>query len=155
MRPLLLSNQLRYFGSAYEQEPTNAGIRRRLRARTSDNKISYRKLMNVHSGAYVARRRAIVGLSQRDLARSVGVTQPLIAAIETGAKPPSQALRAALEHALAVRPSAALDARRSEVRAIFARAGLPEPRVFGSVARGSDDIDSDLDVVVEFTDQHD
>jgi len=83
------------------------------------------------------------------------VTQPLIAAIETGAKPPSQALRAALEHALAVRPSAALDARRSEVRAIFARAGLPEPRVFGSVARGSDDIDSDLDVVVEFTDQHD
>jgi len=111
--------------------------------------------MNIDYGTYVARRRAIVGLSQRDLARHVGVTQPLIAAIETGAKPPSQALRAALEHALAVRPSAALDARRSEVRAIFVRAGLPEPRVFGSVARGSDDIDSDLDIVVEFTDQHD
>ena len=111
--------------------------------------------MNVDYGTYVARRRAIVGLSQRDLARSVGVTQPLVAAVETGAKPASQALRTALKHALAVRPSAALDARRSEVRAMFARAGLPEPRVFGSVARGSDDIDSDLDLVVEFTDQHD
>ena len=111
--------------------------------------------MNVDYGTYVARRRAIVGLSQRDLARSVGVTQPLIAAIETGAKPASQALRTVLKHALAVRPSVALDARRSEVRAIFARAGLPEPRVFGSVARGSDDVDSDLDLVVEFTDEHD
>lgn len=38
---------------------------------------------------------------------------------------------------------------------MFARKGLPEPKVFGSVARGDDAPTSDLDLVVEFTDRYD
>lgn len=38
---------------------------------------------------------------------------------------------------------------------MFARAGLATPRVFGSVARGDDDEASDIDLLVEFTDDHD
>lgn len=41
------------------------------------------------------------------------------------------------------------------MRGLFTRAGLPEPLVFGSVARGDDDETSDLDLLVEFTDRHD
>lgn len=106
-------------------------------------------------GEFVRARRSILSLSQRALAERAGVKQPLIAAIETGARQPSEATRAALDAALAIRPSTALDARRDEVRAIFAKAGLPEPRVFGSVARGDDEVTSDLDLMVPFTDQHD
>ncbi|SDT70115.1 hypothetical protein SAMN04515669_6137 [Jiangella sp. DSM 45060] len=81
--------------------------------------------------------------------------QPLIAAIESGRRQPSDAARAALDQALAIRPSTALAARREQVRELFARAGLPQPRVFGSVARGDDDPSSDLDLIVDFTDRHD
>ncbi len=81
--------------------------------------------------------------------------QPLVAVIESGRRQPSRAARAALDKALAIRPSAALAARREQVRELFVQAGLPQPRVFGSVARGDDDASSDLDLIVEFTDRHD
>lgn len=106
-------------------------------------------------GNFVRIRRAILGLSQRDLADRTGIKQPLIAAIETGRRQPSDSARDALTTTLAIRPSLALAARRDEVRELFAEAGLPEPRVFGSVARGEDDVTSDLDLIVEFTDGHD
>lgn len=104
---------------------------------------------------FVRARRAILGLSQRELAQRSGVKQPLIAAIETGRRQPSESARLALDAALALRPSTALAARRSEVRAAFERARLPQPRVFGSVARGDDDVSSDVDLIVEFSDRHD
>lgn len=97
----------------------------------------------------------MLGMSQRALAGRAGVKQPLIAAIEAGRRRPSDSAGAALDRALAIRPSVALAARREEVQALFAQAGLPEPRVFGSVARGDDQESSDLDLVVEFTDLHD
>jgi predicted nucleotidyltransferase len=106
-------------------------------------------------GDLVRARRSILGISQRALAERAGVKQPLIAAIEAGHRRPSESARAALDRALAIRPSVALGARREEVRALFARAGLPEPRVFGSVARGDDHESSDLDLIVEFADRHD
>jgi predicted nucleotidyltransferase len=106
-------------------------------------------------GDFVRARRGMLGISQRDLAERAGVKQPLIAAIEAGRRRPSDSARAALDGALTIRPSVALVARREDVRALFARAGLPEPRVFGSVARGDDRESSDLDLIVEFTDQHD
>ena len=46
------------------------------------------------------------------------------------------------------RPSEALALHREEVRAILARHGISEPRIFGSVARNEDDGDSDLDLLV-------
>lgn len=104
---------------------------------------------------FVHTRRSILGWSQRDLAERAGVKQPLISAIESGRRQPSAQARAALDHALSTRPSVALTARQEQVREMFAQAGLPEPRVFGSVARGDDRTDSDIDLLVEFSDDHD
>ncbi|MEG9227522.1 nucleotidyltransferase domain-containing protein [Aeromicrobium sp. Sec7.5] len=100
-------------------------------------------------------RRSILSLSQGALADLAGVKQPTIAAIESGKRTPSASARAALDQALTTQPSTALAARRHEVRDLFDRAGLPEPRVFGSVARGTDRPDSDIDLLVEFSDHHD
>lgn len=106
-------------------------------------------------GEFVRARRSILSLSQRRLAERAGIKQPLVAAVESGRREPSDAARTALDRALALRPSVALAARREQVRDLFARAGLPEAAVFGSVARGTDVIGSDLDLLVEFTDRHD
>ncbi|WP_026874195.1 XRE family transcriptional regulator [Jiangella gansuensis] len=106
-------------------------------------------------GDFVRARRNLLRFSQRELAERAGVKQPLVAVIESGRRQPSRAARAALDKALAIRPSAALAARREQVRELFVQAGLPQPRVFGSVARGDDDASSDLDLIVEFTDRHD
>ena len=111
--------------------------------------------MTDNYGQHMRSRRRILGISQRALAERSGVKQPLIAAIESGRRAPSEAARAALDQELAVRPSQALSAQRREVLALVERAGLGTPRVFGSVARGEDDESSDLDLVVEFTDDHD
>jgi predicted nucleotidyltransferase len=106
-------------------------------------------------GDFVRARRVILGFTQRALAERAGVKQPLIAAIESGRRQPSEATRAALDRALALRPSTALASRRDAVGRVFARAGLAPPQVFGSVARGEDTPGSDLDLLVEFTDAHD
>ncbi|KOS56866.1 XRE family transcriptional regulator [Rhodococcus rhodochrous] len=111
--------------------------------------------MAVGFGDFVRIRRGILGLSQRELAERSGIKQPLIAAIETGRRHPSEPARSALTAALPVRPSEALAARRGEVCELFAEAGLPNPRVFGSVARGDDDFASDVDLIVDFSDRHD
>lgn len=100
-------------------------------------------------GGFVRSRREILGITQRELAERSGVKQPSIAAIERGRRDASGAARSALEAALALRPSVALAARRGAVRQLFAAARLGEPKVVGSVARGEDRIDSDLDLLVE------
>lgn len=120
-----------------------------------DNTACYRRDMPGDYASFLRTRRAILGLSQRDLAERSGVKQPLIAAIESGRRQPSAPSRAALGHALATRPSVALAARRQQIRELFERAGLPEPRVFGSVARGDDRSESDIDLMVEFSERHD
>jgi len=48
-----------------------------------------------------------------------------------------------------MRPSLSLVTHSEQVRAVLARAGLQNPRVFGSVARGQDIETSDLDLLVE------
>ncbi|HKU96392.1 MAG TPA: nucleotidyltransferase family protein [Vineibacter sp.] len=48
-----------------------------------------------------------------------------------------------------VRPSVQLERYRSEIRAIVARHRGANPRVFGSVLRGTDTEDSDLDLLVD------
>ena len=48
-----------------------------------------------------------------------------------------------------VLPSQALEARRSEVRHLIESSGLRNPRVFGSVARGTDAPGSDIDILVD------
>lgn len=48
-----------------------------------------------------------------------------------------------------MRPSEALSRYRDEVLAIIARYPVSNPRIFGSVARGEDTEESDLDIMVE------
>jgi uncharacterized protein len=50
-----------------------------------------------------------------------------------------------------MRPSKTLEAHRTELRNLVARFGVLHPRVFGSVAMGSDAEDSDLDLLVDPT----
>ena len=48
-----------------------------------------------------------------------------------------------------VKPSDALTLHRAEVLRILAEAGARNPRVFGSVARGDDTEESDLDLLID------
>lgn len=112
-----------------------------------------------------ARRRA--GLTQAELGRRAGVAQSVISAYESGRRqPPLPILRelvAATGHDLDVRVSAApptrgplagplgrrLQRRRQRVRQVVVAHGADNPRVFGSVARGDDRPDSDVDLLVD------
>ncbi len=58
-----------------------------------------------------------------------------------------------IRRALAGRPSARVDQHRDDIRALVADHRATDPRVFGSVARGEDGPDSDLDLLVDFTDE--
>ncbi len=47
-----------------------------------------------------------------------------------------------------LRPSEALAKHRDEVLAIIAKYPVSNPRVFGSVARGEDTVESDVDILI-------
>jgi predicted nucleotidyltransferase len=48
-----------------------------------------------------------------------------------------------------MKPSDALHLHRSDIRRVVERNGARNPRVFGSVAQGSDTAESDLDLLVD------
>lgn len=100
-------------------------------------------------------RRAAAGMTQRELATASGVKQPLIAAIESGARQPTASARAALDGALQVRPSEVLRIARDQVLAAVLAIGGENVRVFGSVAHGTDKPDSDIDLLVTFSPESD
>lgn len=107
----------------------------------------------MNDGAFATRlslRRAAAGLTQRELAALSGVKQPLIAAIESGARQPTAQAREALDGALAVRPSQVLRVARHKVLAAVSAMRGTDVRVFGSVADGTDQPDSDIDLRVTF-----
>ena len=99
-----------------------------------------------------AERRA-VGLSQSQLARAAGVPQPNLSAYENGRRTPSLNVLERIKGALAVRPSARIEQHRDSIRALTAKHHAVAPRIFGSVARGEDEPGSDIDLLVEFTDE--
>jgi len=96
--------------------------------------------------------RTAAGLTQSELARLTGVRQPSISAFESGRAEPRPETLGRLLHATRRRPSAILRARRAEVLAAAAARRAHDVRVFGSIARGEDTIDSDVDLVVAFDD---
>lgn len=123
------------------------------------------------SGAAVlqhARTRA--GLSQTELGRRAGVPQSVVSAYERGQREPSfEALVNLVEAAgfdaeLTLTPrddhtqrftgpvGRRLQRRRSKVRVLLAERGYRNPAVFGSVARGDDRRDSDVDLLVDLPD---
>lgn len=48
-----------------------------------------------------------------------------------------------------MKPSTELEKYRAEIRALVKKYGLHNPRIFGSVAKGTDTEDSDLDLLVD------
>jgi len=112
-----------------------------------------------------ARRRS--GLTQVELARRAGVAQSVISVYESGRRQPALPTLAALvraaglDLAVAVRkptdPTRALTgpigrivrARRRELIEVAASHGASNLRVFGSVSRGDDRPDSDVDLLAD------
>lgn len=106
------------------------------------------------------------GLTQASVATRAGTSQAAVARYESGAASPSvrtlERLLRASGFALAMHaePAAAADLstkravalrrHRQEILALARRAGASNVRIFGSVARGEDDADSDIDLMVDF-----
>lgn len=97
--------------------------------------------------------RLAAGLSQSELARAANVSQPNLSAYENGRRTPSPAVLVRISRALMVRPSARVDEHRESIRALVAEHHAVAPRVFGSIARGDDEPGSDVDLLVDFTDE--
>lgn len=97
--------------------------------------------------------RDAVGLTQSELARAAHVPQPNISAYENGHREPSPEVLERIRAALRVRPSEQLGRHREEVLALVARHHAGDPLVFGSVARGDDAADSDVDLLVRFSEE--
>lgn len=101
-------------------------------------------------------------LTQVQLATRAGVTQSVISTYENGRREPSLAALQRLLHAAGFSAAIELEpieeappirervaAARPELRAIVHRLGGRNPRIFGSVARGQDGPDSDVDLMVD------
>lgn len=99
-----------------------------------------------------AERRA-AGMTQAALARAARVPQPNLSAYENGRRAPSPEVVTRIRQALAGRPSVRVDHHREAIRAIVAAHHATAPRVVGSVARGEDRPGSDVDLLVEFTEE--
>lgn len=114
----------------------------------------------------LATAREEAGLTQSLLAARAGTSQAAVSAYESGRRSPSVAtldrllaacsFRARVTLERAAVPSARtgpvgqrLSERKRQVRQALARHGVRNPRIFGSVARGEDRDDSDLDLLVD------
>lgn len=91
------------------------------------------------------------GLTQLELAARSGVTQSNLATMEAGRRRPSAAMLERILEAADYRPSLAIAREAAGIRQAALRYGLSDPRVFGSVLRGDDHFDSDIDLFVTAT----
>ncbi|GAA1171576.1 XRE family transcriptional regulator [Nesterenkonia xinjiangensis] len=98
-----------------------------------------------------ARRRAL-GRTQQQLAEAIGTTQSVIAAVESGRRPLSVPMRQRLHAALTPDPTELLQRHRETIKQAAETHGFTGVRVFGSVARGTAEASSDLDLFVEYAD---
>jgi hypothetical protein len=119
------------------------------------------------AGALLREARTRAGLTQSELARRAGVAQSVISAYEANRRQPALSTLARLIQAAGY--DLDVDLRRSRgglarltgptgrkvrrCRAAMVRAaaayGVSQLRLFGSVARGEDDVDSDVDLLVD------
>lgn len=87
-------------------------------------------------------------LTQTELARRAHISQPNLAQMEAGRRMPSQEMLERILAAVDYRPSIAVERHAARIRELVARRGLTNPRVFGSLVRGEDHFDSDIDLLV-------
>ncbi len=102
-------------------------------------------------GEHIRSARLAAGLSQAELARRAGTSQPAVNRYEQGRVVPEAATAARLVGACQarMRPSEVLVNNRERVRRLAVDHGAVRVLVFGSVARGEDDAESDLDLLIE------
>ncbi|MDR0837223.1 MAG: XRE family transcriptional regulator [Propionibacteriaceae bacterium] len=98
-------------------------------------------------GDQIRKLRTRAGLSQRELARRTLISQPRIASYESGKTVPSEETLEKIRRGCRIRPSEALALHRGAALQVLTDAGFANIRVFGSVARGTDTTDSDLDLL--------
>lgn len=98
-------------------------------------------------------KREAAGLSQADLSRASGVAQPNIAAYESGRRSLSPSMEKRLVESIKARPSIVLSRHRKAILDLARKYHASNVRVFGSVARGEDRVDSDIDLLVRFDDK--
>lgn len=122
---------------------------------------------DVTAGQLLRQARSSAGLTQRALARRAGMSQSVIAAYESDTREPALSTLAALVEAAGLTLEVGVGAplsgatpeavgpigrrlrrRRAAVLALAAKHGMSNLRVFGSVARGEDGPESDLDLMV-------
>lgn len=97
--------------------------------------------------------RLAAGLSQSQLARTAGVPQPNLSAYENGRRSPSPDVLRRITEALSARPLTRVELHREGIRALVSQFRATQPRIVGSVARGEDHPGSDIDVLVDFTEE--
>jgi predicted nucleotidyltransferase/DNA-binding XRE family transcriptional regulator len=105
------------------------------------------------AGEQIRQARTRAGLTQHQLAELSGVRQPNVAAYENGQRVPSPRMLERLLVAARPRPSKVLEVHREQIRQIAGQHRAGNVRVFGSVARGNDGPDSDLDFLVTFDEE--
>lgn len=127
--------------------------------------------MSERPGAMIRQARHRARLSQTDLARRAGVAQSVVSAYEAGRREPSfrtlERLIEATGHELRLtlvttrrdqmglpdtKLGRRLRYRRRAIEGIAAARGAHNVRVFGSVARGEDVLESDVDLLVDLED---
>ena len=85
------------------------------------------------------------------MVRAAGVLPPnLSASYENCRRVPTSEARERSDRALVGRPSERIEQHRESIRALVAQHHATAPRLFGSVARGSDESGSDVDLLVDF-----
>lgn len=92
--------------------------------------------------------RELAGMSQSELAKRAGTTQPALSAYESGARRPNDETLGRIVAAAGVRPSRVLDHHHDAVIEVVEAHRGQGVWVFGSVARGTDTPESDLDLLV-------
>lgn len=102
-----------------------------------------------HAPQIVRAARTDAALTQRALAERAGLQQANIAEIELGRRSVSADLLSRLLQAADYRPAIPTTQRAEEIASIGRELGISNIRVFGSVARGEDHFDSDLDLLVD------
>ena len=104
------------------------------------------------SPAQLRAARLEAGLTQREVAALVGIAPSNLSAYEAGKRPMSATMADRIEACLRPSPRVLLERNRDGLRELLLERGVRNPRVFGSVARGSDTPGSDIDILVDLGD---
>lgn len=116
------------------------------------------------AGLLIREARTQVGMSQAQLARAAGTSQPAVAAYESGARSPSVRTLTKLMRAAGVTLTVKVDRApaadgahlgelrryQRQIRELASRQLIHNVRVFGSTARGEATEDSDVDLLVDY-----